>query len=51
MLKTLPAEAGIDPAFTTMEDTDEAAFFDRAFDRWLSSVLDNADDERKMTGQ
>src|SRR5262249_34346360 len=39
LLRERPIEAGIDPAFTMLDEEDAKAIADQAFDRWLEGIL------------
>src|SRR5262245_35397198 len=41
LLRERPIEAGIDPAFTMLDDEEAAALADQAFERWLQRILAN----------
>ena len=45
LLRERPVEAGIDPAFVTLDQMQESAAFDEAFDAWINQVLDTAPPE------
>lgn len=48
LLKALPVEAGIDPAFSILEDTDESDFFTRIYTDWISMKLENDSEDLEL---
>ncbi len=45
MLRERPVEAGIDPAFAQLDEMQESAGFDRAFDKWFDRTLEQVPPE------